>query len=76
MRKGECITSREGIADVFGDFYKKLHEDNDQDESEQELCEDENKSSTDVHHSITEETTIIPEITTEELQNTINKLKN
>ena len=22
--KGECITSRKGIADVFGEFYKRL----------------------------------------------------
>ena len=37
----ECITSREGIADVFGEFYKRLYE----------------------------------EITTEELQSAISKLK-
>ena len=73
--KGECITSRKGLADVFGELYKKLYEDNDQDESEQELGEDENKSSTDVHNKNTEEMTRIPEITTEELQTAINKLK-
>ena len=55
--------------------YKKLYEDNEQDESEQELGEDENKSSTEVHNSNTEEMTRIPEITTEELQTAINKLK-
>ena len=26
--KGEYITSRKGIADVFGEFHKKLYEDN------------------------------------------------
>ena len=26
--KGECITSRKGIADVFGQFYKRFYEDN------------------------------------------------
>ena len=25
--KGECITSRKGIADVFGEFYKRFYED-------------------------------------------------
>ena len=25
--KGECITSRKGIADTFGEFYKRLYED-------------------------------------------------
>ena len=73
--KGECITSRNGIADVFGEFYKKLYEDNDQDESEQKLSEDENKSSINVHYNNTEETTRIPEITIEELQIAINKLR-
>ena len=54
---------------------KKLYEDNEQDESEQELGEDENKSSTEVHNNNTEEMTRIPDITTEELQTAINKLK-
>ena len=53
---------------------KKLYEDNEQDESEQELGECKNKSSTEVHNSNTEDTTRIPEITTEELQTAINKL--
>ena len=30
------IKNEKGIADVSGEFYKKLYEDNDQDESEQE----------------------------------------
>ena len=25
--KGECITSRKGISDAFGEFYKRLYED-------------------------------------------------
>ena len=58
--KGECITSRNGIADVFGEFYKRLYDDKDQEESE---------------NNNTEETARIPEITTEELQTAINKLK-
>ena len=63
--KGECITSRKAIADVFGEFYK----------NSMKTMEDENKSSTDVHHNNTEEMTRIPEITTEELQTAINKLQ-
>ena len=57
--KGECITSRKGIADVFGEFYKRLYEDSERDDFEYEISEDRR----------------IPEITTEELQNAIGKLK-
>ena len=57
--KGECITSRKGIADVFGEFYKRLYEDNERDDLEHEIGEGRR----------------IPEITTEELQNAISKLK-
>ena len=58
--KGECITSRKGIADAFGDFYKRLYEDRERDDSEHEMSDDKR----------------IPEITTEELQSAISKLKN
>ena len=54
---------------------QKIYDDNKQDESEQELGEDKNKSSTDVHYNSTDEMTRIPEITTEELGTAINKLK-
>ena len=37
--KGEVITSRRGIANVFGEFCKKLYDDNDQEETEQEIGE-------------------------------------
>ena len=73
--QGEIITSRKGIANVFGDFYKKLYDDNEQDESEREIRENGHESSTDVHINDTDEMTRIPEITTEELQAAINKLK-
>ena len=73
--KGECITSRKGIADVFGEFYKRLYEDNEKDDTEHEVNDDDNYSNTDVHNNDTEETAGIPEITTEELQTAINKLK-
>ena len=56
--KAECITSRKGIADIFGEFYKRLYEDNERDDFEHEISEDRR----------------IPEITSEELQNAIGKL--
>ena len=37
--KGETITSRKGIANVFGEFYKHFHGDNEQEETEQEIGE-------------------------------------
>ena len=73
--KREIITSRKGIANVFGEFYKKLYDDNEQDKSEQEIGDNENESSTDVHNNGTDEMTRIPEITTEELRTAINKLE-
>ena len=73
--KGECITSRKGIADAFGEFYKRLYEDNEKDDSEHEVNDDDNYSNTDVHNNDTEEMTRIPEITTEELQTAVNKLE-
>ena len=38
--KGECITSRKGIADVFGEFYKRLYEDNEKDDFEHKMNDD------------------------------------
>ena len=73
--RGENITSRKGIANVFGEFYKKLYDDNEQDETEQEIGENKNENSIDVHNNNTNEMTRIPEITTEELQDAIRKLK-
>ena len=58
---------------VLGEFYKRLYEDNEKDDSEHEVNDGGNYSNTDVHD--TEETAGIPEITTEELQTAINKLK-
>ena len=58
--KGECITSRKDIADAFGEFYKRLYEDSEKDNSEHEMKDDKR----------------IPEITSEELQSAISKLKN
>ena len=33
----EIMTSRKGIANVFGEFYKKIYDDTEQDESEREI---------------------------------------
>ena len=66
--QGEIITSRKGIANVFGEFYKKIYDDNEQDEYG-------NESNTDVQISDIEEMTRIPEITSKELQDAIRKLK-
>ena len=38
--KGECITSRKGIADTFGEFYKRLYEDKERDDFEHEMSDD------------------------------------
>ena len=48
-----------GIADAFGEFYKRLYEDNERDDFEHEMSDDRR----------------IPEISTEELQSAISKLK-
>ena len=56
-------------------FTKNFYEDNEKDDSEHEVNDDDKYSNTDVHINDTEETTGIPEITTEELQTAINKLK-
>ena len=58
-KEGECITSRKGIADTFGEFYKRLCEDSGKDNSEHETKDDRR----------------IPEITSEELQRAISNLK-
>ena len=73
--KGGVITSRKGIANVFGEFYKQFYDDQEHEETEQENEENENESSIDVQNKDLSETMRIPEITTEELQTAINRLK-
>ena len=72
--KGETSTSRTGIANVCGEFDKKLYDDNVQEATEQEIGENENESSTNVHNNGADEMTRIREITTEDLKTVINKL--
>ena len=64
-----------GVRNIPGIEYKRLYEDKQKDDSEHELGDDDNYSSTDVHNNNTEETAGIPESTTEELQSAISKLK-
>ena len=73
--KGEVVTSRKGIANVFGEFHKKLYDDQEHEETEQEHEENETESSIDVQNKDTSEMKRIPEITNEELQTAINRLK-
>ena len=73
--KGGVITSRKGIANVFREFYKQFYDDQEHEETEQENEENENESSIDVQNKDMSETMRIPEITTEELQTAINRLK-
>ena len=68
MKKAEVITSRKGIANVFGEFHSKLFDDNQYGDTDMES--DKNETGTDVT-----EMKGIPEITSEELQAAINRLK-
>ena len=58
-----------------GEFYKKLYDDQEHEETEQEHEENENESSTEVQNKDTNEMVRIPEITIEELQTAIIRLK-
>ena len=73
--RGEIITLRKGIANVFAELYKRLYDDNEQGEYEREIRENGNESSIDVHINDTDEMTRIPEIAAGELQDAIIKLK-
>ena len=66
--KGEVITSRKGIANVFGEFYSKLYDEDQHDETEMES--DKNETENDEKEMIE-----MPEITTDELQKAIKRLK-
>ena len=68
-RRSHHVSERD-CTNVFGEFYKKLY-----DEYEQEIGENKNESSIDAQSSNTKVTMRIPEITTEELRTAINKLK-
>ena len=68
MNKQESLHHVKGLPMSFLNSTKKLYDDSEQDEHG-------NESNTHVHINDTEEMTRIPEITTEELQDAIRKLK-
>ena len=73
--KGEVITSRKGIANVFGEFYSKLSDDDKFDETEMESDKNETENNMEDQGTDVTETKEFPEITTEELQAAIYRLK-
>ena len=66
--KGDVITSRKGITNVFGEFYSMLYDEDQHDETE--MVSDKNET-----EHVEKESIEIPEITTDELQDAIKKLK-
>ena len=73
--KGEVITSRKGIANVCGEFYRNLSDHKEHEETELSHAENETENSIDDQSQGTNEMKRIPETTTEELQTAINRLK-
>ena len=55
--KGEIITSRKGIANVFGEFYKKIYDDHEHEETEPGLEKNKNESSIVVQNKDTSDMT-------------------
>ena len=74
MRKEKSSRHGQELQTSLRASYKKLYDDKEHEETEQENGENENESSIDVHDRNTNEMMRIPEITTEELQTAINKL--
>ena len=73
--KGDVITSRKGIANVFGEFYSKLYDDDQYDETELETDTNETENDKGDQSVGVEETKEIPEVTIEELHAAIDRLK-
>ena len=73
--KGEVITSKKGIANVFGEFNRKLSDDNQHDETEMESDKNETEDNVEDQGTNVTEMTEFPEITTEELLAAINRLQ-
>ena len=69
---GEAITTRKGIANVFAEFYAKLYED---DEGEDDKKRKEDETCTESKEKLPEEIKPIPEFTTSEIQEAIDRLK-
>ena len=67
MKKGEIIISRKGTANVFGEFYSKLYDDNQYDETKLESDKNETENNKGDRGIDAKETKEIPEFTTRKL---------
>ena len=72
---GEVLHQGRELPMFLGEFYKKLQDDQEHEETEQEHEENETESSIDVQSKDTSEMKRIPEIAIEEPQTAINRLK-
>ena len=73
--RGETITSREGIANVFGDFYIKLHAEDQLGEEVRHPHNSETRLNIERESRIDEVKNEIPEFTQDEVQTAIESLK-
>ena len=74
--QGETITSRKGIANVFGEFYSKLYAEERLGEEVQDPHKSETRTNTVGESCNDDEKTEIPEFTQDEVQTAIDSLKN
>ena len=72
--KGETITSRSGIANVFGYFYSKLSEDENDSEKLQDLMNPEARTDKVEENNDEGSEEEMPESTEDEMQSAVNKL--
>ena len=73
--KDEVITSRKGIANIFGEWYGKLYADDPCEETELDIDKSETENDKRDQSSGGEEMTEIPQFKTEEFQAAIDRLK-
>ena len=72
--KGEIITSRKGIAEVFGEIYEKLYDDDEENNDKPEV-ENEEGTCKKAKNPQNENFERIPEFTASEIQDAIDRLK-
>ena len=70
--EGETITTRKGIANVFAEFYATLYED---DKGEDDKEKNEAKTHTENKEKMPMQSEPIPEFTTSEIQDAVDRLK-
>ena len=73
--KGETVTSRKRIANVFGEFFSKLYAEDQLGEEVQEAHNSETRMNIERESSIDEVKNEIPEFTQDEVQAAIDSLK-